>query len=65
MRATLDVDDALLARAQRLSGQQEQEALIHEALLALIQRESTRRFAQLAGSEPTLEITPRRQSKTK
>lgn len=64
MRTTLNLDDALLERAQRLSGLQERSALMREALLALIQRESAKRLAQLGGSEPALEITPRRRSET-
>jgi hypothetical protein len=34
--------------------------LIHEGLKALIERESAKRLARLAGSEPALENIPRR-----
>jgi hypothetical protein len=34
--------------------------LVREALKALIERESARRLARLGGSEPALEVTPRR-----
>jgi Arc/MetJ family transcription regulator len=40
MRTTVTLDDALLDRAERLSGLRERSALLHEALAALIQRES-------------------------
>lgn len=60
MRTTINLDDALLARAQQLSGMDERNALLREALQALIQRESARRLARLGGSEPQLEEIPRR-----
>lgn len=50
MRTTINLDDALLLKAQALSGLQERNALIREALNALIQRESAKRLAKLAGS---------------
>ena len=60
MRTTLNLDDALLAEAQRLTGQRERTALVNEGLRALIQRESARRLAALGGTEPDLEVPPRR-----
>ena len=60
MRTTVTLDEALLSRAQLLSGVQERSALLKEALGALIQRESARRLARLGGSEPQLETVPRR-----
>lgn len=60
MRTTIALDDALLDRAQILSGVAERSALIREALNALIQRESARRLASLGGSEPQLETIVRR-----
>lgn len=62
MRTTINLDDALLDRAQALSGVQERSALLREALTALIQRESARRLARLGGSEPELKPIPRRRS---
>ncbi len=62
MRTTVTLDDALLEKAEALSGQHERSALIREALQALIERESARRLAALGGSEPDLEMTPRRHS---
>jgi Arc/MetJ family transcription regulator len=65
MRTTINLDDALLERAQSLSGLHERSALLREALTALIQRESARRLAQLGGSEPELTPVPRRRSASK
>lgn len=60
MRTTLALDDDLLLEAQRLTGTKEKSALVRLALRALIERESARRLAQLAGTEPDLRAIPRR-----
>jgi len=60
MRTTINLDDDLLGEARRLTGTEERTALIHEALRALIERESARRLARLGGSEPQLKPPPRR-----
>ena len=60
MRTTLALDDALLAEAQALTGLKEKSALVREALKALVERESARRLARLAGSEPDIAAPPRR-----
>lgn len=62
MRTTIALDDALIAKAQGLTGVKEKSALVHEALKALVARESGRRLAMLGGSEPQLKATPRRRS---
>jgi Arc/MetJ family transcription regulator len=62
MRTTLALDDDLLADAQDLTGLKEKSALVREALVALIQRESARRLARLGGSQPRLKPIPRRRS---
>ncbi len=62
MRTTIALDDDLIAAAQRYTGIKEKSALVHEALKALVQREAARRLAQLGGTEPDLEPTPRRQT---
>jgi len=51
MRTTLILDDALLARATRLSGLREKTAVVHAGLEALIRLESARRLAALGGSD--------------
>jgi Arc/MetJ family transcription regulator len=62
MRTTVNLDDELLARAQTLTGLDERNTLLREALNALIQRESARRLARLGGSEPQLREISRRKS---
>jgi Arc/MetJ family transcription regulator len=62
MRTTVNLDDALVSEAQRITGMKERTALIHEGLKALIERESARRLARLGGSEPRLQPIPRRRS---
>jgi Arc/MetJ family transcription regulator len=61
MRTTLTLDDDLLQKAQQISGVNERGPLIHEALLALVQRESARRLAALGASDPELTDIHRRQ----
>jgi Arc/MetJ family transcription regulator len=62
MRTTINLDDELIAEAQRLTGIRERTALVHEGLRLLIQREAARRLARLGGSAPNLEAPPRRRS---
>lgn len=62
MRTTLALDDDLVREAQRLTGTSEKSALVRQALRALIERESARRLARLAGSEPALSPIPRRRT---
>ncbi|CAG0960989.1 Antitoxin VapB32 [Gammaproteobacteria bacterium] len=60
MQTTVNLDETLLSQAQALCGTQDRNALLREALEALIQRESARRLARLGGSEPQLDDIPRR-----
>jgi len=64
MRTTINLDEQLLGEAQRITGMKERTALIHAGLRALIERESARRLARLAGSEPQLQPIPRRRPKS-
>lgn len=65
MRTTLNIDDALLDRATRLSGLSEKTAVVRAGLEALVARESALRLAALGGSERTVRRIPRRRSPTK
>ena len=56
----MNLNDELMAEAQRLSGIDEKTAVIHAGLEALIARESARRLARLGGSEPGLRPIPRK-----
>jgi Arc/MetJ family transcription regulator len=60
MRTTRALDDDLMAKARAYTGLTEKTALVHEALKALIERESARSLARLGGSELTLEAPLRR-----
>ena len=60
MRTTLNIDDQMLEKASRLTGIKEKTQLLHEGLKTLIERESARRLAKLAGSSPKLSEIPRR-----
>jgi Arc/MetJ family transcription regulator len=65
MRTTLALDDDLIREAQRLTGTSDKSALVRQALRALralIERESARRLARLAGSEPALNAIPRQRT---
>lgn len=62
MRTTLNIDDRLLAEAQRITGIAEKAKLVRQGLQALIERESARRLAKLGGSEPQLKSIPRRRA---
>jgi Arc/MetJ family transcription regulator len=64
MKTTMNLDDTLLAEAQRLTGITEKTALVHAGLTALVSRERARRLAALGGSEPDLEAIPRRRPAT-
>ena len=60
MRTTLNLDDALLERARKLTGIQEKTALLHAGLEALLERASARRLAALGGTERALGSIRRR-----
>ncbi len=62
MRTTLNIDEDLLAQAQKLTGVSQKAALVREGLRALIEKESARRLARLGGSDPQLKNIPRRAS---
>jgi Arc/MetJ family transcription regulator len=62
MRTTLNLDDALLEEARKITGLEERTALIHEGLRALIAREAARRLARLGATNPKLKTIPRRRS---
>jgi len=60
MRTTVNIDEALLAKASKLAGPLDRSALIHEGLKAFIERESARRLARLGGTQTALTVAPRR-----
>ncbi len=60
MRTTLNIDDQILEKASKLTGIKEKTQLLHAGLKTLIERESARRLAKLAGSSSKLSGIPRR-----
>ena len=62
MRTTLTIDDELVKTAMDISGLDEKPTLFREALKALIEREASRRLAALGGSDPDIQVPPRRRS---
>ena len=62
MRTTVRIDESLLSLAQDITGITSRNAILKEALEALIQRESARRLARLGGSEPQMMDIPRRKN---
>jgi len=60
MRTTLNIDEALLEKAAKLTGTTEKTALVRRGLEALIALESGRRLAALGGTEKKLRLIPRR-----
>ncbi|MDG1904201.1 MAG: hypothetical protein P8I38_01080 [Arenicella sp.] len=61
MQITLNIGDALYARATVLYKTNGEPALAHEGLGTLIEHESARRFAAMGGTEPNTSLTPRSQ----
>jgi Arc/MetJ family transcription regulator len=62
MRTTLNIEEALLARAAELTGIKEKTSLVKLGLEALIAREGAKRLAALGGTEQNLKMIPRRRT---
>ena len=62
MRTTLNIDDAALKKAAKLTGVKEKTSLVHMGLEALISLESAKRLADLGGTEKRLRPIPRRRT---
>lgn len=60
MRTTLNIDENVLKKASKLTGITEKTSLIKLGLEALIAKESSRRLAELGGSEKSLRPIARR-----
>jgi Arc/MetJ family transcription regulator len=60
MRTTLNIEDKLIHKAKEMTGIHEKTHLVRLGLEALIARESSRRLANLGGSERKLRVIPRR-----
>jgi Arc/MetJ family transcription regulator len=62
MRTTINIDDAALSKASRLTGVKEKTALVRMGLEALIARASAGRLAALGGTEKPLRPIRRRRN---
>ena len=60
MRTTLNIEDELLDKAAKLTGIKEKTSLVRLGLESLIARESSKRLANLGGTEKGLKTIPRR-----
>jgi Arc/MetJ family transcription regulator len=61
---TLEIDKALLAKAQQLTGLRRKAAVLNAGLEALIARESGRQLIALGATERELRAAPRRRQRT-
>lgn len=60
MRTTLNIDDDILKKASELTGIREKTSLVRLGLETLIAKESSKRLANLAGTEQQLQDISRR-----
>ena len=60
MRTTLNINDELLEKASELTGIKEKTSLVHRGLETLIKLESSKRLADLGGTEKDLRSIPRK-----
>jgi Arc/MetJ family transcription regulator len=60
MRTTLNIDDSLIEKASKLTGIVEKTALVRKGLETLISVESSRRLAELGGTEKKIDMPRRR-----
>ena len=62
MRTTLNIEDTLIEKASKLTGIKEKTALVRKGLETLISLESSRRLAQLGGTEKQIQMPRRRRT---
>ncbi len=62
MRTTLNIEDALLDKAAKLTGIKDKTSLIRRGLESLIAIESDKKLAHLGGTEKGLEMILRRRT---
>jgi Arc/MetJ family transcription regulator len=60
MKATIEIEDELLAKAREYTGIHTVEELVYQGIKGLIELEAGRRLARLGGSSPNLKAPPRR-----
>ena len=62
MRTTLNLDDALIGKAQKVTGVMEKTRLLHLGLEALIQRRAAQTLAEMGGSDAKAQPGKRQRS---
>ncbi len=62
MKTTLNLNNDLIEKAQKLTGIREKTALIHKGLEALIQQIARNHLIKLGGSDPKAAVSPRRRN---
>ena len=62
MRTTLNIEDDLIVKASKLTGIKEKTSLVRLGLEELIAKESSKRLANLAGTEKGIKTIPRRKA---
>lgn len=62
MRTSLNIEDTLVEKASKLTGIKEKTALVRKGLETLISLESSRRLAQLGGTEKQIQMSRRRRT---
>ena len=62
MRTTVNLDDELLEKAERITSLTSNSEVVNAALKALVQRDAARRLARMGGTMPDLQNIPRRRS---
>jgi Arc/MetJ family transcription regulator len=62
MRTTLNIEDALLSKAAKLTGITEKTSLVRLGLQSLIAEKSAHKLAALGGTETSLTQPPRRRT---
>ena len=63
MRTTINIDNHLLHKASALTGIKEKTTLVRLGLESLIALESSKRLANLGGTEKNIKPVPRRKVK--
>ena len=63
MKIALDLDEALIRAAAKLTRLRAKTDVIHEGLRALIARESAHRLAALGGTMSSARVPPRRRGR--
>jgi Arc/MetJ family transcription regulator len=62
MQRTIEIDDEQLKSAQELTGIADISELVRQALMALVEREASRRLRALGGTDPGASCAPRRRT---